>query len=1221
MRLIALFLSVLFCNIIVAQECNIVYVSPAGASSGITGTKANPAALTHGITLLGGNTTHLWMAQGTYTLNNTLTIPANATIEGGYDATNWIKSNATPTIINRTAANPDVANLALVAFNAENISGFSIHDLIINVADAPTASITTYGIRIANCSNYNVVRCFIAIGKGGNGQIGTIGAQGVDGSNGANGQQGHDDQENTSGRGGAGGAGGGGATGGAGGQLPGGSSKPGVAGAAGAAPSLPRNGGAGGGGGSGAHDDLPGGAGGQGSSSFGNNTTVGNGGPGGGGCCDQGNNNCANPRLNGLPGGNGTVGTSGTVGTIGTATHGSYYTPGNGTIGGDGVGGQGGAGGGGGSGDKGTPDGACLFSGCSSGTGSGGAGGGGGGQGGAGGTGGTGGGSSFGIYLFGNGAGGNIIDCSITTGAIGNGGAGGNGGPGGNGGQGGTGAPQINGEIGCGADGGDGGNGGVGGQGGSGSNGESTAVYQNGTPANVSGSTVPGNPPMLNTLNAGCLNQPVLFQALGSGTWNFGSGATPATATGAGPHQVTYSTVGRKNISLNGTNFEQFIDIFNTGTPAANIISPGDTTLPVGCPIRFNSTQAGSFYIWRIQPAANVDSMAGAAYQYTDTIYFPNVGQYRVILQLATSTSCCGFITDTVTVNVVNSNINVTVDMQPDTICTGQSVTFSAQPANYLSYTFYLNGTQVQSSASATYTNSNLQPGDSVTVTAFQGVCYTQPSVSAKPTFLTPPAITLTSSDADNIVCPNDTVTFTASPSGFTSYSFISNNAIAQSNASAAYVASQFSNGQTIKVVADINGCPTDTSNAISMQVISVTQPNAGANFSVCADTNTIALNAQPQGGVWAGNGVAGNNFDVSIAGIGTHQLVYGIIDPQAGCAAYDTLTATVNALPIVNAGSDVQICDGQIVQLAASGATNYLWQPTTGLSSPIVANPTATVTANTIYTVYGLDANGCDNNDAVSITVMPRPQALFTASTACDGEPIAFTNTSTPTASYLWYYGDGNTSTAANPQYTYAAAGTYNAILIATEGTCADTIQATITVIEKPTVDFTANTTTVTVNEPVQLNNLSQSATTYLWNFGNGTASSDFEPSVAYAQIGQYTITLIASNATCTDSLTKDAYVQVLDEAKMFIPNVFTPNGDGNNDKFYVYGSSVRQIYLDVFNRWGEKVYATENVYVGWDGTYKGEMLPPQILTYQVKVVYMDGTNQLYKGTISLIR
>ncbi|MBS1613534.1 MAG: gliding motility-associated C-terminal domain-containing protein, partial [Bacteroidetes bacterium] len=117
------------------------------------------------------------------------------------------------------------------------------------------------------------------------------------------------------------------------------------------------------------------------------------------------------------------------------------------------------------------------------------------------------------------------------------------------------------------------------------------------------------------------------------------------------------------------------------------------------------------------------------------------------------------------------------------------------------------------------------------------------------------------------------------------------------------------------------------------------------------------------------------------------------------------------------------------------------------------------------------------------------------------------------------------------------------------------------------------------------------------------------------------YTVTVLDANGcSATDMVT----VEVKDIQEIFIPNAFTPNNDANNDVFKVYGdmSTIALLDLKIFNRWGEKVYETNDIDFAWDGTYKGEYVDRGVYTYTLKIVYVNGvSNDLYKGSITVLR
>lgn len=179
----------------------------------------------------------------------------------------------------------------------------------------------------------------------------------------------------------------------------------------------------------------------------------------------------------------------------------------------------------------------------------------------------------------------------------------------------------------------------------------------------------------------------------------------------------------------------------------------------------------------------------------------------------------------------------------------------------------------------------------------------------------------------------------------------------------------------------------------------------------------------------------------IQVASSGTYTLVVTNIN---GCSASAQQVVTVNPLPNVDAGLDTNVCNGSKVQLNASGATNYTWTPSLGLSCTNCPNPLAGPIVNTKYFVTGTDNNSCSKIDSVFVTVKVTPTASFlkTSDTLClDINPnLGLLNTSLNSTSRIWYFGDGNQSTSLNANHTYASLGNFIITLVAMNGTCSDT-------------------------------------------------------------------------------------------------------------------------------------------------------------------------------------
>ena len=175
-------------------------------------------------------------------------------------------------------------------------------------------------------------------------------------------------------------------------------------------------------------------------------------------------------------------------------------------------------------------------------------------------------------------------------------------------------------------------------------------------------------------------------------------------------------------------------------------------------------------------------------------------------------------------------------------------------------------------------------------------------------------------------------------------------------------------------------------------------------------------------------------------------------------CVNSGSQVITVNSLPNVYAGGDINICSGDSIQLNATGALNYTWNTQITLTDSTIANPLVYPGFSTTYWVIGEDANGCEKKDTLSTFVSISPLAKITNTSPNDtldlnmpnGGDIQFFSTSSINAlSFYWDFGDSFTSTNPIPIHIYTGTGVFTVMLIAYNGGCADTTYTTITVIE----------------------------------------------------------------------------------------------------------------------------------------------------------------------------
>jgi len=214
------------------------------------------------------------------------------------------------------------------------------------------------------------------------------------------------------------------------------------------------------------------------------------------------------------------------------------------------------------------------------------------------------------------------------------------------------------------------------------------------------------------------------------------------------------------------------------------------------------------------------------------------------------------------------------------------------------------------------------------------------------------------------------------------------------------------------------------------------------------------------------------------------------------------------------------------------------------------------------------------------------------------------------------------------DPVHAYGNFGVYDVKLLARSiygcETILDSLNAA-TVQQKPTADFTFDALpTLTLDESrFQFNNVSSSnAKKYNWDFGNSTSSTEFSPIAIYKDTGRFKATLIVfTDEGCSDTMSKNTGV-VLPDFFFFMPNAFTPNGDIHNNTYRGFGSIfVYSFKMEIFNRWGEKMFETHDINEGWDGTYQGAPCMDGAYLCKVQIVPLKGTFRAYEQMFQLMR
>ncbi len=400
----------------------------------------------------------------------------------------------------------------------------------------------------------------------------------------------------------------------------------------------------------------------------------------------------------------------------------------------------------------------------------------------------------------------------------------------------------------------------------------------------------------------------------------------------------------------------------------------------------------------------------------------------------------------------------------------------------------------------------------------------------------------------------------------------------------------------------------------------------------ICQNENT-QLNATAQNGcngpytfAWTPTaGLSNPNIPNPVATPSTTTTYTVTVTEPGSCGSTQTsdLTIQVNPLPTATIVDNVGVClndPSPTVTITGAGGTapytiNYtidgVAQPpiTTSGNSYTLNAPTNAVgtTAYTLVDVTESSSVQCfqADNSSISVTVYPLPVVNAGNDVqVCEPNPTSPSNvtlTGSGAISYTWDNGISNGVSFIPPTgvTTYTVTGT-------DANGCEDTDEVVVTAYPLPVANGAASPLFGNAPLTVDFLNLSQNATSYTWNFGDGNPSSnssDATFSYPFANPGIYPVTLTASNGICFATWTVD--IEVIPPMIVIPPNVFTPNGDGANELYYVNVEYGEDITAEIFNRWGMLIATINGLDAGWDGKSNGKIMEDGV--YFIKYTAVD--------------
>jgi gliding motility-associated-like protein len=375
----------------------------------------------------------------------------------------------------------------------------------------------------------------------------------------------------------------------------------------------------------------------------------------------------------------------------------------------------------------------------------------------------------------------------------------------------------------------------------------------------------------------------------------------------------------------------------------------------------------------------------------------------------------------------------------------------------------------------------------------------------------------------------------------------------------------------------------------------------------------------------WSYNGTTStlSSPSVTYTAVGTYPVTLTDMDGW-GCTATYTSNVIVYEPPTITVSPDTIICLGDAATLYGYGGVSYTWAGA-GVLSCTACNPThASPTVVTQYTVTGKDAHGCTNTDTTSVILKTLTVSHAWGDTAiCMGEFASLHDSGG--SKYTWIPSEGlNNAFTADPLASPPNSIKYMAI--AKLGSCLpDTNYVTVIMYPLPTVDAGPDQRLL-AGSVAKLKATGNLIAQYLWTPG-ATLNCDtcYDPQASMSVTTTYVVK-VATEHGClnSDSVTIHLYC---DNSQLFVPNSFTPNGDGENDVFYPRGKGVSEIKsFRIYNRWGEKMFERSGINLNdasnaWDGSYNGADPRPDVYVWVIDALCETGEPLFLKGDITIIR
>ncbi len=400
--------------------------------------------------------------------------------------------------------------------------------------------------------------------------------------------------------------------------------------------------------------------------------------------------------------------------------------------------------------------------------------------------------------------------------------------------------------------------------------------------------------------------------------------------------------------------------------------------------------------------------------------------------------------------------------------------------------------------------------------------------------------------------------------------------------------------------------CTGETDGEAEMTVIPIPEVETGPDIEVCYADGAVQLGGDPQPGYqysWNNSSflsdpsvsnplvVYNNNLTAPV------ELSFTLSVENDGCIGSESVIVTLYPTPVIQTIGAVSMCEGGAAQLQVTGASEIEWLPDEYITDNTIAMPFVFPPDDMEYSVSVSNTFGCSAEGTVLVTVNPMPEVNFASNvdTACTPAVVSFQNQTDPQffGSCFWEFGNGAFSNSCNPNVStyYMQQGVFDVSLTITtaEGCGFTATEFGLINTTGPIANFDYTPDPADISNPfIEFNNLSLDAQTYIWDFGDYGSSVNVNPQVEYPHQtpGEYEVCLVAiDNDGCWDEHCE--VIEIAADVLVYVPNAFSPNGDGINDLFYpvMQGVDIVEFEFKIFNRRGHLIWETSEQGEKWDG------------------------------------